>query len=259
MLEQLDDILSLFDHQHRELTPQEVTERTGRPESTVYRLLKQFREHGFLDYDVQTGKYRLGIKLATLGELAQHSSSIQRAAGPYLRQVSEKTGETATLMVMTGGKGMTVEVEEGEEPILRYRLLGHELPLHATAGGKAMLAGFNDEERVKNTLKLPLERYTQYTVTKLSDLFAELERVRERGASFVNGEWVEEIVGAGAAIRNYQGNVAGAVTVGGVRSRVSSEDLELMAEAAVEAADGVARSLGYQDGGDRLESVRRDG
>lgn len=58
------------------------------------------------------------------GELAQHSSSCQRSAGASRRGVTEKTGETVTLMVPAGAKGVTVEVvedKEGDASVARCR------------------------------------------------------------------------------------------------------------------------------------------
>ena len=146
MIRKLDQILSLFTHDRPELTGPEIAQLVGRPKSTVYRLLGNFTVAGYLDQDQDTARYRLGIRLASLGEIARHSTSLQRVALPSLRQLAEDTGELATLMVLSGAEGVTIDVVESYHPLMLPGLLGGHLPLHATAGGKALLAWRVDEE-----------------------------------------------------------------------------------------------------------------
>ena len=67
MIHKLDQVLALFSLDRTELTGPEIAALIKRPKSTVYRLLASFTGAGYLDQDRDTGRYRVGIRLAALG------------------------------------------------------------------------------------------------------------------------------------------------------------------------------------------------
>ena len=140
MLQKLGKVLALFTPEQPELSVREIARVFRWPKSTAYRILSRIEASGFLDRDEHSGAYRLGIRLAAYGELARHSTSLQRVVSPWLRKLSDATSETATLMLYNGTEGVTVDVVESFQPLMLPGLLGGSMPLHATAGGKALLA-----------------------------------------------------------------------------------------------------------------------
>lgn len=230
MLTKLNEILSLFTLERPELTALDIAERLGRPRSTVYRLLSSIADAGFLDYDEVSGRYRVGIRLAALGGLAQRSTTLQRVVHPTLLRLSAEVRETATLMVRSGSEGITIDMVECIQPVMLPGVLGGHLPLHASAGGKALLAWLAPE-RLLGALQQPLKRYTATTIIDIGQLEDELDQIRERGYSTVQGEWVDEVFGAAAPVLNHSGTVVGAITVGAPRARANSETLAVLGDA----------------------------
>ena len=112
MIHKLDQVLALFSLDRTELTGPEIAALIKRPKSTVYRLLASFTGAGYLDQDRDTGRYRVGIRLAALGDVARHSTSIQRQALLMLRDLTEATGELADLTVLADTQLVTIEVGE---------------------------------------------------------------------------------------------------------------------------------------------------
>ena len=243
MLLKLSKVLSLFTPGQPELSVRDIAKPFRWPKSTAYRILSRMQQSGFLDRDERTGLYRLGIRLAMYGELARHSTSLQRIAAPALYRLSAETGETGTLMLLNGAEGVTVDVVESYQPLMLPGLLGGRMPLHATAGGKALLA-WAPPERQKALLRPPLPRYTSTTITEVAELMRELERSRKRGYTTVHEENVEGVVGVAAPIHDHHGAVSAALTVGGPRFRATAK-LDMMAEAVIAAAASVSAALGY--------------
>src|SRR5262245_14863217 len=157
MLDKASDILTLFSTERTELAVLEIAAMLERPRSSVYRILNRMAKAGFLDQDPISGRYRVGIRLASLGEVARHSTSLQRVAWPQLCRVGEETGETATLMVLSGKEGVTIDVQESFHPLKIPGHLGGRFPLHATAGGKVLLAWRTPAE-IAQLLPTPLPR-----------------------------------------------------------------------------------------------------
>lgn len=244
MLIKLTKVLALFSYERPELTAREIATRFRWPKSTAYRLLHRFESSGFLDRDERTGLYRLGIHLAICGDLARHSTSLQRIAEPVLRRLSAETSETSTVMVLDGTSGVNVQMVECFQPLMLPGLLGGRMPLHATAGGKIFLAWAPPAQQ-KALLKTPLERFTRATITDVAALKRELKRSVDRGYTAVNGEHHDGVVAVAAPIYNHQGEVCAALVVGGPRSRTTPK-LSVLAQAVMVAASSVSTSLGYR-------------
>lgn len=258
MINKLDQILSLFSLEQTELTGPEIAAFVRRPKSTVYRLLGTFTDAGYLDQDPDTGRYRLGIRLAALGDVARHSTSIQRLALPMLRDVTDETGELADLTVLADTQLVTIEVVESLHPISVPGLLGGHPPLHATAAGKVLLAWRSDQD-IKRLLKLPLKRFTSKTVVDRDRLMAELAMTRRNGYAQVWSEWFDDLVSVGAPVRNHRGDVIAALAVGMPESRCDKTRILMMGKATMKAASQLSIQLGGRPGGHSDRSLTRSG
>lgn len=240
MLPTLNAVFALFSERTPELTALDVAERLGRPRSSVYRLLRTFEGAGFLDYDESTGRYRLGIRLAALGALAQKSSPLQRALHPVLSRLARESGECATLVVRSGAVATTVDLVYAPQPLVVPGVLGGHPPLHASAGGKILLAWLADGER-RALLGDTLPRFTPATITKMRTLLNELDQVRASGIAIARGEWFADVCGMGAPVWDHTGTAVAAVTIGFPSVRAGAAQLRKLQPLVVRAgAEGTA-------------------
>lgn len=245
MLHKLNEIFSLFTAERSELSVIDVAERLGRPRSTVYRLLSRIEREGFLDRDTVSGRYRLGMRLAMLGDLATRSTPLQRLVLPVMQRLSETTGETATLMVLRDGEGVVVNRVESNLPVMAKGMLGRYWPLHASAGGKVFLAWL-PEARRRELLARTLVGFTSTTITDVRELERELEQARRRGYTVVRGEFIKDVWGVAAPIWNHRNELEAAITLGGPRSHVTPAQLPVLGRAVIDACDEISRDLGYR-------------
>jgi DNA-binding IclR family transcriptional regulator len=244
MLQKLCDVLALFSHECPELSLHDIAGAFHWPRSTAYRTLRCIERTGFLERDESSGFYRLGIRLAMLGELAGQVPAVQRIATNALRRLSAETGETATLMILTGSDAVTVDVAESYQPIMVPGLLGTPQPLHATAGGKSMLAFASPAAR-HDLIRPPLTRYTPTTLINVDRLTRDLETARRNGYTMTRGEYVEGVVALGAPVYNHRGHARAALTLSGTSARMLPK-VRPMAAVLVAAAASVSALLGYQ-------------
>jgi DNA-binding IclR family transcriptional regulator len=243
MLHKANAILSLFSADRPELAVVEIAELLDRPRSTVYRILGTMADAGFLDQDPVTGRYRVGMRLAMLGELARHSTSLQRTVFPSLLRLSETTGEMTSLMVPSGGEGVTVDVVESYHPLKIPGHLGGRFPLHATAGGKVLLA-WRPSDDIERALGRSLERRTANTITSPLRLKRELESVRKLGYGVAKGEWLEDVYAVAGPVRDHRGQVVGALGVACPKSRWKQRHIRVMVDAVLAGAAAATRALG---------------
>jgi len=95
-------VLDLFTLDRAELGVVEAAALLNRHKSTVSRWMSAMEDAGFLERDRQTGRYRVSMWLAALGEVARRGTSLQRIAHPILEALAAATGETANLAVLDG-------------------------------------------------------------------------------------------------------------------------------------------------------------
>jgi len=243
MVGQVMQVLRLFGADRRELGVVEAAELLGRPKSTASRWLRVMEEEGFLERDPDTGRYRLSLALAALGEVARASTSLQRLARPILEELATETGETTNLVVLDGSAGVNVEVVRSSRPVQHVGVLGRRLPLHATAAGKVLLAWLEPEARAA-ALTGGLERWASGTLTDPERLEEELARVRARGYATAWRELEEDLAAASAPVRDHRGRVVAAVTTSLPISRSGPEELPRLGKRVRESADRLSTALG---------------
>lgn len=243
MLRNAMDVLELFAENRKEIGVTEAAALLGRPKSTLSRWMAAMEVTGLLDRDGVSGRYRLGMRLAALGQLARQSTSLQRLARPVLESLAARTGETANLVVLSGTWAVNVELVESPRPIKHVGWVGRRMPVHATAAGKA-LAAWMPAEELERHLPERLERMTAETITDRVTFVEELRRVRQQGYATAWGEFEDDLVGVGAPVRDHTGEVAGALTLSAPMARVPAERVVELGAALLSAASELSEALG---------------
>ncbi|HEY2067647.1 MAG TPA: IclR family transcriptional regulator [Gemmatimonadaceae bacterium] len=245
MLRKTMQVLELFAAERRELGVIEVAGELGRPKSTVSRWLAAMERADFLERDSESGRYRVSLRLAALGEVARQTTSLQRSARPYLASLAKQTGETANLTLLVGTEAVNVEAADSPRPVMHVGWIGRRMPLHATASGKVLLA-YADEAVVTTVLAGRLKRLTPKTITSGRALRAELARVRTRGYATVWAELEPDLAAVAAPVRNHRDEIIAALAIAGPVSRCERQQLGGLAKHVVEAAEGLSRKMGFR-------------
>src|SRR5207237_2711254 len=121
--------------------------------------------------------------------------------------------------------------------------VGIQLPLHASALGKAILA-FSPSQMLEDLLAEPLPRLTKQTLSG-ADLRQELSVIRDSGIATERDEAVLGESSAAAPIFDHGGQAVGPIGVVGSTDRIMARGrLRGIGAAVSEAARGVSRELG---------------
>jgi IclR family acetate operon transcriptional repressor len=108
------------------------------------------------------------------------------------------------------------------------------VPAHSTAVGKVLLADRPDAAAILERTGMP--RRTDRTITSVSEMLAELERVRERGYALDLGEEETGVHCLAVPVRDGQRVVAG-MSVSGPADRMKALDLAELARGMRKIAD----------------------
>lgn len=239
------EVLGLFTMERRELGVLEASRLLGRAKSTVSRWLNAMEEAEFLARDTVSGRYRISMRLAALGEIARQTTSLQREARPVLEWLSARTGETSNLAILDGSEAVNVEAAVSPRPIMHVGWIGRRLPLHMSAAGKVLLA-WRPADEIETLLPLPLSGRTEQTITDPARFSIELAEVRERGYAVAWAELEPDMVAAGAPVRDHRGEIAGALAIAAPLSRVTRAQLAALAGHVVQAAEDLSLRLGWK-------------
>ena len=208
--------------------------------ATAWRLLGALEDHGLVEREPGTNRYKLGFALLRMAAAAGYDGLVRKTR-PVLDRVCAETGETADLAV-AGMHGVTYVSEAAPPSVLQISWLAREVPLHATSTGKAFLAWLPPDE-ARGLLDDPLPRYTDTTVTDPDALMDELEATRERGYAECAGELEPALYGVSAPILNSDERPLGVFSIWGPVSRVPKSRFGELGPLAVEAAEEVREAL----------------
>ncbi len=236
-------ILKVLASGPRRLGVSEIADRLGMTRPTVHGLLQTLQAHGFVEQDRDSDKYQLGAGLLQLGASYLDLNELRGRSIVHAERLASKTGCAVRVGVMHGGSVVVVHHVFRPDTTLQILEVGAQLPAHASALGKAIVA-YLPESVADDLLAGELPRLTARTLT-LKQLRAELEAAR--GDSFAR-ERDEAVLGESsiaAPIFDHAGHAVGAIGVVGDTERLLPRGPAKGLTAAVtEAARGVSRELG---------------
>ena len=218
------DVLLLFRESWPELTAEEICELIDAPRSTTYRYIRILRDKGFLEKSA-TGGFRLGPRLLQLGSIARSRLDISRIAMPFMEDIAQQTRETVLLTRLLSGHAVCVERIEGPQAVRISFEVGQIQPLHGGASSKILLA-YRDDDEWDEHLTLPLERFTEYTITDPDVLKDQLREIRRQGYCVSESEVDLGARAVAVPIKNARGRVVAGLSTAGPVFRMDDDTVD---------------------------------
>ncbi len=207
----------------------------------VQRLVNALVKFDFLEQDAITRKYRIGVGALHIGSLFLRNRSLENEARQFMRDTVRELGHTCQLAVLHD-KAMIITVSiEGPGPIKYSVPVGHRLPIHASAVGKAVLST-RDEAEVEAILATAgMPQRTARSLKTPVELKEVLRQVRSRGYS-VN--WEENQLGIGSiAAPIADGHWLSAVGIAFPVAAVRKAEIPALGARVAECARAISRRL----------------
>ena len=239
------DVLEQFSGETEELGVTDLSKRLKLHKNNVFRLLATLESRGYIEQNKSTENYRLGIRCLQIGQTYVNQMGLLRQARPIMESVVKRCKETVYLSLLRRGAVVPLQSVEADRPVRIISLLGQALPLHCTAAGKVHLA-FESEEEIKNALPESLARHTEKTITRRTELIADLRSVAERGYALESGEFLPDLRSIAVPIRDYTRSVVGSLAITAPDYRLTLERVEKeVAPIALSAGRDLSSRLGY--------------
>jgi DNA-binding IclR family transcriptional regulator len=180
-------LLAAFRSGDTALSLGELAQRTALYKSTVLRLLASL-EHARLVQRHPDGRYALGSEVTRLHAIYAASFSPEPMIMPVLRELVERTNESATFHIRQGDRRLCLYRVDSPRPVRDHAHAGDVLPLNRGAGGRVLMA-FSGA------------RGALYS------------RIRRDRVAILSGDRTPELAGISAPVFSASGTLAGALTL----------------------------------------------
>ncbi len=246
-------ILRVLSSSQRGMTLADIAERLSLPPATTHRLVTVLLGEGFVTRSATNRRLFLGPAARELYRVEDPRDSALITPHSALGAVSQSTGETVFLSEVVGTRVVCIALVESRHPLRLYVRIGQEMPLHAAASARVLLA-FRSDGEVRRMLDATIfTRFTAETPASIDQVLNRLVTIREQGWDVCDSELDDNVWAVSAPVRASTGAVAASVTVAAPAQRMESrESRDRARHAVLEAAAEMAADLGWiapSDGG----------
>ena len=198
----------------------DVAGATELPKSSAHRYLQVLEGEGFIERDLRSSRYRLGVGFMSLQ--SGHIDRLIQRTRPFLTRIRDQFDETVNLGMLVGHQIVYLDILESPRAMRLAARKGDTEGIHSTALGKVVAAKLPDRDVLELLRRTGMPRLTPYTITTPELFLQELQRVREAGYAIDDRE--NELEGRCVAVYVPGLNTPTAISLSGVASRLSMEN-----------------------------------
>lgn len=219
-----------------------ISERVGLPPSTTLRFLRTLEGLGYVSRQAD-GTYARGQRLRSLAGWVG-GVALKQAARPAMDWLVERCGEDVLLNTLDVQSALCIEIAKASHLLTVAVSTGFQMPLHATAAGKVLLAFLDPIGRKKSLDWLDFRRYTEFTVPTAEALARELEAIREQGYALDSEEFIPGVACLAVPVHHPRhSQVAAALSVTAPVKRCPPDRLRQYLPDARDAAERITAAL----------------
>jgi DNA-binding IclR family transcriptional regulator len=221
------------------VTLAELARTTHLSSAACTRLMEALESEGFVERDPVTRRFRLGIAVVRLAASLAPVGGFGPAVEAALSDLCGEWHETVFLGLLMDGDVVLVSRSPSEDSVVA-RPIGHRVPMHASAAGKAILSQLPGEQARLLLERAPLERLTRYTQCDLDQVLQELAETRDRGFAVCNQETDVGVVAYAAPMVSSPGEAPRCLGVIGSRPRILEHLRDGMLDSLMTAAESLS-------------------
>jgi len=237
------DVLETVSFADEEMGVTQIAERLKVTKGSVFRHLHTLVERGYLSQNPATSRYAIGPKSRLLARLAPETDLAQLAEGP-MRELRDAFGQSVVLSEMTPRGALVLVTLAGTSPIEIGVRSGSELPFHATAQGKVMLA-FAPHPFQTRILSRRLAPFTDKTITSAERIEKSLPDFAKRGYASAPEESMLGLNAIAAPIFDSHDACIAALAIVASIQFLPDKPKQSVIDALIKASQQISRKLGH--------------
>lgn len=222
----------------------DLSKRVRLHNSTTFHLVKTMVSLGYLRQIKDSKRYRIGRPLFALAASALDEMEMVSMATPVLDDLARETGESSHFAARMSDAVVVMARTPGPGAFQLTDRVGVVRPAYCTALGKVILAALRSDQLDRYLARIELKPLTSKTITDPQRLRREIDEVRRAGIAFDDGEFDHEVRCAAMPVRDFSGQVVGAIGISGPVWRLSIQALQNHARNLAEAARRLSEAFG---------------
>jgi DNA-binding IclR family transcriptional regulator len=222
----------------------DLSKLVGLHNSTTFHLAKTMVSLGYIRQEKDSKRYRVGGPLFALAASALDEIEMVNVATPVLEELSRETGESSHFAVRMGDAVVVIARTSGPGAFHLTDRVGVLRPAHCTALGKVILASLRQDQLERFLERVDLKPSTEKSITEIPQLLREIAEVRRTGVAFDEGEFNLEVRCIAVPVKDFTGQIIGALGISGPIWRQSNQVLQAKAKTVQAAANRLSAALG---------------
>lgn len=216
----------------------ELASRLDIPLPSMHRLLASMEAEGFV---VRTPDRRFALGPEALA-LAAGRRPLDQVIRPYMEELAAQTGATVFVAELVGERAVCTALVPGTGALRLFVRVGQEIPAHAAASARVLLAGL-DDARVRALLGTSPQAYMPGTPVTPAAVEHHLELIRTCGYDICENELDPGVMAVSVPIHGKQG-IRASLTLAAPATRADGRVAEWV-QLLLAASAAVDRELGF--------------
>lgn len=244
-LERALKILELIATKKEGSTITEIANSLGFPKNSVFRIMRTLEANGYLTEKER--RYHFSPKLISLGYAGIESTNLVSAALDAMHVLRDEINETVFIGCLSEYQKVVILEELPSYQYVKFTIeVGHMVPIHASAPGKAILSFMPEKEQEDMLNHIRFRRYNDRTIPSKRAMLAEIEKVHSKGFALDLGEEVSELYCVASPILDYRGYPIASLWISGPAFRLSKMDLDEVGGIVKAQSMEVSKSFGFE-------------
>jgi len=162
----------------------EISDSVGLNKSSIHHHIKTLTEFGYLQQDLDTRKYDIGLNLVRVGQAYLQRLDVRERGHLFLEELSKELNQTVHMLVLDNNEAVyvdKVDVNHNPGALKCSSFIGLRTDIYSTASGKVLLSNLERgslDGILENLQLLPI---TSHTLTSINKFEEELVLTKERG------------------------------------------------------------------------------
>ncbi len=226
------DVLEELAQVESEVGVTELSKRLKLHKNNVFRLLATLELRGFVEQNMDTEDYRLGVKVLQLGQAFSNQNTLVTRARPILRALGEATGETCSLVTLQNGNVNFPLSVDSKKPVKVAARTAVSFSAKQSAAGRLLMGNLPDAV---------LNELLATNTPQDAAIRSQLHELRTTGQIIDRGVIESDVIALSRAVKGQSNEIVAAIEVLIPQYRAKVEAVQPMLD---KAAADLSTSLG---------------
>jgi DNA-binding IclR family transcriptional regulator len=237
-------VLEFLARSKRGASISEISRNLALPKSSTYLVVKTLEQEGYLQRNVQSGRYYFGLRFVSLSRKVLEHLDLREVARPILTELMQQTGIIVHLAILEGNEAVLIDRVEASGSSAGADWVGRRLDVNCTGVGKALAAWLPDEQFGEVITAKRFARHNDNTIVTIGGLKRELAKVREQGYALDDEEDEIGVRCIGVPVFDGYKRPVAAVSLAGTTDQIPLYRVRTLALALKQTASAISFQLG---------------